>query len=151
MTGARASVSEPVEPGGDEMAKAKDDDGGNKFVQFALYAVVVLALIGVGLGPVRSWLNRTQRASLKAGMKNIRDAYTAFYTTKSRYPADDLKELMVVNGGNIQEFPTDPVSGSASVVTSLTGEGGWFHDTQKHDVFVNQAGDDYFGQPYSQY
>ncbi|MBI3893431.1 MAG: hypothetical protein HY303_18080, partial [Candidatus Wallbacteria bacterium] len=105
----------------------------------------------VAAGPATSWLNRAKKHSLKAGLHNLRDAYTAYYSQKSAYPGPDLKELLVSNGGNIAEWPVDTTSGSGSVVTTLTGEGGWYHDQQKHEVKINRKGDDPFGQPYADY
>lgn len=131
---------------------SKSSKGEEKdWTQWLFYIVIVSLLVGVALGPVAGWLNRARKHSLRAGLKNIRDAYTAYYSTKSAYPGPELKELLVQNGGTIAEWPVDPVSGTGMVVTSLTGSGGWLHDMEKHEVKVNIVGDDPFGQRYSEY
>ena len=131
---------------------SKGGDGNEKSWTQALFFIVIVALlVGVGYGPINSWLNRARKHSLKAGIANLRDAYTAYYAQKSAFPGPDLKELNVANGGTLQEFPVEPNSGSPSVVTTLDGEGGWYHDQQKHEIKVNLLGEDYFGQPYTQY
>ncbi|MBI3892218.1 MAG: hypothetical protein HY303_11895, partial [Candidatus Wallbacteria bacterium] len=51
-------------------AKGEERD----WTQTLFYIVIVGLLLGVAAGPATSWLNRAKKHSLKAGLRNLRDA-----------------------------------------------------------------------------
>ena len=129
-------------------------------VEIVIMVVALAVLIGLTVPKFMLLLHKAQEGSTKHKLVQVRSAIAAYYGEhQGMYPTDDLSSLVpqyieAIPQVRVPGYPPTAHVSTGNFEQSFTKKGGWAYvsdpqDPHFGDFFVNVAGNDSYGKPWS--